>query len=326
MVNEGKQPDVEMKDANKKPTELKLSPPKAFSGKRDELEDFVQDVQMYLDINEETYDTDKKKIGYMLSFMNDGDAKTWKTAFRRSVTTNGVIDLGTWTNFLKKVNDSFKPYDAPGDALEDLLELKRGNSSIDDHISRFRIILERSEVPTTSPSAINYFWKSLNPPLQKELLRLHTPPTDLEDWYKWASKLDNNYRKFQRMIGRDSNNPNDKKKEDSKKKWNFHKKEKDPNAMDTSLGALTIEQRTEMMKKGLCFGCGKHGHLSKDCPDKKKPATPSTPIASSSSPPSYSPPKKMNAKELYTHIRSLTALMNEEEKEEFYDEAEKEGF
>jgi hypothetical protein len=34
----------------------------------------------------------------------------------------------------------------------------------------------------------------------------------------------------------------------------------------------------------------------------------------------------MGAKELYTHIRSLTALMNEEEKEEFYKEAETEGF
>ena len=96
--------------------------------------------------------------------------------------------------------------------------------------------------------------------------------------------------------------------------------------MDTSLGALTIEQRMEMMKKGLCFGCGKHGHLSRDCLDKNKSAIPLTVTPSSSSPPSYSPPKKMNAKELYTHIRSLTALMNKEEKEEFYDEAEKEGF
>jgi hypothetical protein len=34
----------------------------------------------------------------------------------------------------------------------------------------------------------------------------------------------------------------------------------------------------------------------------------------------------MGAKELYMHIRSLTALMNETEKEEFYSEAEKEGF
>ena len=36
--------------------------------------------------------------------------------------------------------------------------------------------------------------------------------------------------------------------------------------------------------------------------------------------------KKMNAKELYAHIRSLTAQMDDEEKERFYDKAEKEGF
>ena len=62
--------------------------------------------------------------------------------------------------------------------------------------------------------------------------------------------------------------------------------------MDTSLGALTIEQRAEMMKKGLCFGSGKHGHLSKDCPDKKKPTIPLTSTPSSSSPLSYSPQSK----------------------------------
>ena len=42
--------------------------------------------------------------------------------------------------------------------------------------------------------------------------------------------------------------------------------------------------------------------------------------------PTPATPKKMMAKELTAHIQSLTALLNEEEKTEFYDEAEKEGF
>ena len=37
-------------------------------------------------------------------------------------------------------------------------------------------------------------------------------------------------------------------------------------------------------------------------------------------------PKKMNGKELHACIWSLTAEMDEEEKEKFYEEAEKEGF
>ena len=85
--------------------------------------------------------------------------------------------------------------------------------------------------------------------------------------------------------------------------------------------ALSVEKRDEMMKKGLCFGCGKPRHLNRDCPNKRRPTTPT-----SSAPPSYSPPKKMGAKELYTHIRSLTALMSQEEQDEFYKTAEEEGF
>ena len=36
--------DIVMKDGTPKPTELKLSPPKAFTGKRDEFDRFWQDV------------------------------------------------------------------------------------------------------------------------------------------------------------------------------------------------------------------------------------------------------------------------------------------
>ena len=119
---------------------------------------------------------------------------------------------------------------------------------------------------------------------------------------------------------------NEKKKEErSGQWWTFLRK--DPNTMD--IDAMTTKQRDEAMKKGLCFGCGKQGHLSKDCLTKKRPTTSSTPpsYASTWAPtPTNNQKKKMSRKELYAHIQSLTAIMDEGEKEKFYNKAKEEGF
>ena len=88
--------------------------------------------------------------------------------------------------------------------------------------------------------------------------------------------------------------------------------------------ALSTKKREEAMKKGLCFGCGEQGHLSRNCPKKGKTVQP-TKLTTSNNPPAYTP-RKMDRKELLTYIRTLTALMDEKELEEFYNDAEKEGF
>ena len=62
-------------DSEKKTSELKLNQLKPFAGKQTEFDDFLQDIKLYLDINEDIYNTNKKKIGYALSFMNEGNAK-----------------------------------------------------------------------------------------------------------------------------------------------------------------------------------------------------------------------------------------------------------
>ena len=88
---------------------------------------------------------------------------------------------------------------------------------------------------------------------------------------------------------------------------------------------MTDEEKTKLMKKGLCFQCRKAGHLSWDCPEKKgKPTAPQSTTAAPT--PTPATPKKMTAKELTAHIWSLTTLLNDDEKTEFYDEAEREGF
>ena len=76
---------------------------------------------------------------------------------------------------------------------------------------------------------------------------------------------------------------------------------------------MTPEQHAECMQKGLCFGCGKQGHLGKDCPDRAGTSKPTQ-------------TKKYNGKELHQHIRSLLKDMNDEEIDEFWKESEAQGF
>ena len=64
---------------------------------------------------------------------------------------------------------------------------------------------------------------------------------------------------------------------------------------------MTDEERTSLMKKGLCFQCRKAGHLSQDCPKKKGKATTPQPTTTTSTP-IPATPKKMMAKELTMHI------------------------
>ena len=138
--------------------------------------------------------------------------------------------------------------------------------SIDDHISQFKGLMTCTGMKE-SLSIIDMFWETLPVNLQRKVMLLDVPPTKLDDWYKLASRVDNCYKKTQKMLGKipaksNSTSANN----EPKKKWNFAKK--DPNAMD--IDSMTTEQRAEAMKKGLCFGCGKRGHLNRDCLDKKE--------------------------------------------------------
>ena len=94
----------------------------------------------------------------------------------------------------------------------------------------------------------------------------------------------------------------DEKKDEPKKRWNFVRK--DPNAMDVD--SMTVKQRAEAMKKGLCFRCGKHGHLSKNCPDKTKKDKLKK-----------EEKKKWTSKDLQMHVRAPFETMDKEEKKKF---------
>ena len=60
--------------------EVKLNPPTPFSGDQRKLDDFLIETEMYLVINRDIYDSDRKII-FTLSYMREGTAGPWKQMY-----------------------------------------------------------------------------------------------------------------------------------------------------------------------------------------------------------------------------------------------------
>jgi Zinc knuckle len=76
---------------------------------------------------------------------------------------------------------------------------------------------------------------------------------------------------------------------------------------------MSIKEQTHLMKEGKCFRCKSFGHLSRDCPNKGQNTTMTTTTP------------KWTGKSTASHIRTLIALMSEEEKKVLEEEGKKFG-
>jgi hypothetical protein len=120
---------AEKSTATKTLENIKLNPPKPFTGKRSDFVLFMQDVFVYLKVNKAIYNNDEKKISFILSYLADGDAAVWKQQFIQTKieegleTNNDDPDWGSYNDFLDALKKTFQPYDEPAEALEDMKKL-----------------------------------------------------------------------------------------------------------------------------------------------------------------------------------------------------------
>ena len=91
------------------------------------------------------------KILFVLSYMSEGDANSWKEEFFDSAEqiaaqTGTALTLGTYKNFIEEIEKDFSPYDTPKDAIYKMKELKLGISSIEEHVSKFKMLVTKSKL------------------------------------------------------------------------------------------------------------------------------------------------------------------------------------
>ena len=299
--------------------EAKMMMPKEFSGKRTDLNRFIMSCMAHLMINKESYLTDEKKIGFMLSLLNEGEAGAWKEQFIQEIfdetVTSGATEMtfGTFVDFVKKLKESFEPHNDAADALTQLRALKyKLEENIDEHITKFQMCLARTKLDKSdkSQATIKFFKETLPPQLLQRIYGGETIPGTLTEWYKKAALQEQIRRELQRAFGNTSQKNN---MQYTPRKFNFPP-QRDPNAMDVDV--LTAEERSNLMRKGACFRCKAQGHLSRDCLNKGKKAEPKK----------EEKEKVWKGKDLVAYVQAQMLESTEEEKGEFYSAAASKGF
>jgi hypothetical protein len=173
---------------------IKLNPPKPFTGKRNDFILFMQDVYVYLKVNRLIYNDDEKKISFILSYLADEDAAVWKQQFIQTKIEESEEaktdepNWGTYKEFVEALKKAFQPYDEPAEALEDMKKLCLGYGSITEHNSRFRLLVSQTKMKD-SPALTDLYREMLPWGLQSPIIRSEHPPKTLKEWYTKATNF-----------------------------------------------------------------------------------------------------------------------------------------
>ncbi|PPQ93164.1 hypothetical protein CVT25_002598, partial [Psilocybe cyanescens] len=89
--DQGERQDTDIVETNGK-KEISINKPAVFDGDRTKSKSFLQDCYLYININNNIYNTDKKKIAFILLFCMEGGAKLWKEQQKPNKRVEDIIN------------------------------------------------------------------------------------------------------------------------------------------------------------------------------------------------------------------------------------------
>ena len=125
--------------------EYGLNKPMPFRGNQTKVKAFLQECLVYIDMNKDVYVTDKLKIGFVLSYMNEKEVKDWRELYLEDIKdpATGKLVYPTFGAFLTEVCKVFQSANQVQDAIYQdaiykLENLKQGKKTAEQVVTKFK--------------------------------------------------------------------------------------------------------------------------------------------------------------------------------------------
>ena len=122
--------------------------PDDYDGDRREIQRFLLNCKVYLQVNKHIYDTNESQIAFVLSFMNEKEAGKWKENYLLSlVDGNGDIAFPTMKTFVDQLTKDFKPTNKERSANHQIAVLRQGKKPLKKRSRNSGFLRIRQDIP-----------------------------------------------------------------------------------------------------------------------------------------------------------------------------------
>ena len=269
---------------------LEGTPPKAYNGERSDTQRFILAFDCYSLMNHTAIvmQDPMKRTALFLGLL-DGKALPW--ADKVATWVENVCDgretlpfgCDVWQGVKRKFRENFTDFADANKAYQELETLKMKEGRLDEYIATFEELATRASMELSTPNTMNTFAKGLQGSLTANCIQ-RDDPKNFSQWVQSAQQHHRRWLKIQALKGpspfqkaRPSTNPVTW-RQNNTNQGNFHlpTQMRDPDTMDVDAirKATTEEDKAKYRHEGRCYNCGRQGHLSRLCPDKKPNWTP----------------------------------------------------
>ena len=248
-----------------------INDPPTFSGNTRELDGFLTRIELAIDANPQRFTNEAARVNFIMSYLT-GKALNWASCLRRN---NNPI-LQNLEQFVAELRRNFGDPDVEAVVanakLCNIHQFKYGQ--VVNYITAFQKVSQYSNF--NDAAKIYMFIRGLHPKMREYLALVNPNPNDLNALFRDIVNIESLT-----------------KRNDIKEYYLTHQDRRNYNSddpMDVDLFRISKGQRniryfptheknyeehkennSDKRRKGLCFICGKPGHLKFNCPNKKRP-------------------------------------------------------
>lgn len=266
------------------PTGIKPHPPPVYSGDRHKVDQFLTQLNRYLELSGIASLAPRVQVEYAAQFLS-GDALVWFQNVKRSGTPIASTD-----EFSSQLRAHFLPYGIDKVARSRLRSLKQ-TSTVQAYSTLFMQTLQHISDMSAADQLDHYLF-GLKHGIQRDVVMMN--PTTLHQAMNHAAYVEARFHHYNHGMPRasfvpmrpsassssaapraSSSVPSG--NSDAMDLSNVDAADSDEaelnaasSSQDSKLGKLTDAERERLRKEGRCFRCREKGHLSRNCPKNGK--------------------------------------------------------